>query len=149
MNKFMGLLAENVRVSPDEQQLYAQDHLPTIVASSNLNMWKPGDPFPQKGRRLLIGIAVYSTVDLCLLDALNEMLTSNGLDSDHFDVFSVLNCRTMSDFDNYVPTIGMVFQTPVVGVWEDGVLMERASGTAARELLCEIYPMLKKIRQCA
>lgn len=142
MTKFVDLLAGGAVKSPSEQQLCAQECLPIAISSSNLNVWKPGDSFAKQGRRILVGVATYSIADLCLLDALNELLNSNTLGCDRVDVFNVLDCRTTADFDEYVPTIGTVFQTPVVGVWEGGVLKEKASGAAARNLLYRLYPNL-------
>ncbi len=43
----------------------------------------------------------------------------------------------MEDFEKYVPGIGKVFQTPVVGYWEDGLLKEKAWGKKGRDLLSE------------
>ena len=45
---------------------------------------------------------------------------------------------TLDDTERYVPGIGRVFQTPVVGVWRDGVKISSAWGAAGCKLLAEI-----------
>lgn len=38
-----------------------------------------------------------------------------------------------------IPGIGKTFQTPVVGVWEKGVLTQKATGAAGRDLIIARY----------
>src|SRR6185369_11474940 len=100
-------------------QRVASELLPAAVASTRMSMWSPGESFPTNGARTLIGIAVYSLYDLDLLDALE----SGSFGPDTVQVFNVNDCATMSDFEQYIPSIGNVFQTPVVGYWQDGHLL--------------------------
>jgi hypothetical protein len=88
-----------------------------------MHFWKLGDDISAASRRVLIGVAPYSGYDLKLLEALNEL----PLDpiSDRIDVFDVLACQTQEDFEKYIPGIGKVYQTPVVGIWEQGRLLQR------------------------
>jgi hypothetical protein len=81
----------------------------------------------------LIGVAPYSAYDLKLLEVLNELPLDPA--SDRIDVFDVLACQKQEDFEKYVPGIGKVFQTPVVGIWGNGKLEETNSGHSAREQL--------------
>ena len=39
-------------------------------------------------------------------------------------VFSVLDCHAQEDFEKFIPGIGNVFQTPVVGFWDGDTLRE-------------------------
>src|SRR5262249_27284589 len=105
------------------------------VAESRLHWWSPGNPVCERGKRLLIGVATYSEYDMRLLDLLDDALGESRCSSIHVDVFDVLDCPTMDDFDRYVPGVGIVLQTPVVGVWENGVLKDKGSGAPAREKL--------------
>src|SRR5262249_50610849 len=107
-------------------------------ARSRLNWWRRGMQIPSQGKRLLIGVAPYSAADLQLLDATNEVLAQARGEPIRVDVFNVLECQSMADFDSYLPGIGPVYQTPVAGLWEEGVLRETASGRAARELIARV-----------
>jgi hypothetical protein len=40
--------------------------------------------------------------------------------------------------DRYVPGTGRVFQTPVVGLWSDGQLVDKATGRTGRELVARV-----------
>jgi hypothetical protein len=53
----------------------------------------------------------------------------------HVDVFDVSECKTMEEFQRYVPDVGAVLQTPVVGLWQDGKLTTTATGKEARDLV--------------
>jgi hypothetical protein len=41
----------------------------------------------------------------------------------------------MDDFDRYIPGIGEVFQTPVVGVFVGGGLVDKATGLSQSETI--------------
>ena len=111
--------------------------LSEALSTSRLNHWKARDNIASAKRRVLIGVAPYSQYDLKLLEALNELPLDPA--SDRIDVFDVLACQTQEDFEEYVPGIGKVYQTPVVGIWRNGKLEERNSGHSARELLMRLY----------
>ena len=98
-------------------------------------VWTPGESFPTTGARVLVGIATWSLYDLDLLDALD----SRSFGDDTVHVFDMDSCKTMSDFENYIPGIGNVFQPPVVGYWQDGRLLYREQGAAARNWLLTRY----------
>jgi hypothetical protein len=107
------------------------------VSRSPFRLWSPGDPIPATGDRLLIGVATWSAHDLALLDAVSAALPtrSRGL---AVDVFTVADCSSPQAFERYVPGIGNVFHTPVVGLWADGRLVETASGKRGRELIARV-----------
>ena len=72
-----------------------------------------------------------------LLDALDQRV---GVGTEEkVDVFNVLDFKSQSDFDKYVPGIARVFQSPVLGVWEDGTLKRSLSGSDARYFLIDRY----------
>jgi hypothetical protein len=106
---------------PALEQGQAERQFPLLTARSHLHLWRPGDTICSTGRRILIGVATYSIHDLRLLDVVEQLLSqSNDNRLLRVDVFSAHQCQTQDDFDKYVPGIGPVFQTPVVGIWEDG-----------------------------
>jgi hypothetical protein len=119
------------------QQRDAGVKLAELFRESWLHPWKPGDPIENRVPRILLGVASYSVADLALLDMVDE---AHGHASawPRIDVFDVVECRSMEDFEKYVPGIGKVFQTPVVGLWEEGVLKEKAWGKAGRDLLSKV-----------
>jgi hypothetical protein len=142
MTNFIKLLTEDLGLSVQEQQEHANREFAERVINSNLHLWKPGDPYPDKGRRTLIGVAAsYSIPDLQLLDAVDEKLDRVEYGNDRVDVFNVSDCKTMEDFEGYVPGSGNVYQTPIVGIWEDGILKQRAWGEPARDAIRQLYQL--------
>jgi hypothetical protein len=163
MTPFTNLFGSHLELSPGEQQRLVEQEFPALVARGPLHWWTPGESVADT-RRLLIGAATYSRYDMRLLDLVYEAkchsvapasaqhVTSKGLglvelaaEQLRVDVFSVLACGSHEDFSKYVPGIGQVFQTPVVGFWEKGILREKATGAAGRGLvarICGIDPKL-------
>lgn len=137
MNRFADLLQQDSGLPVAEQQAGANRRFPDLLAVSGLHLWKAGDPLPVKGKRILLGIAPYARLDLQLLDLLSELLGRADTCLPRVEVFNILDCRTMEDFDKYVSGIGKVYQTPVVGIWEEGVLKEKAWGKPARDLIAQ------------
>jgi hypothetical protein len=135
MEKFADLLLKTSG-NPGQAQQLAAELFPRVVAMSKMKLWRIGDPFSNVGSRILIGIAAsYSIPDLQLLDE----ITSNI--SDQMDVFDVSDCKEMKDFENYIPGIGNVYATPIIGYWENGVLKESLSGFHARNWLVNRYQL--------
>jgi hypothetical protein len=139
MEKFVDLLLKTPDI-PDQAQQLAAELFPRVVAMSKMRLWRIGDPVSNVGSRILIGVAAsYSIPDLQLLDELNKRLSSASNISDQVDVFDVSDCKEMKDFENYIPGIGNVYHTPVIGYWENGVLKESLSGFHARNWLVNRY----------
>lgn len=149
MTRFADLLRYDGRRSVAEQQEAAGRRFPDLIARSPLTWWRPGDPIATEGRRLLIGVAAsYSLLDLQLLDALVEEEPQSRRARPRIDVFDIEACPTMADFESYVPGIGRVYQTPVAGLWEDGILKQKAWGSSARDLIgvcCELEPQIRQL----
>jgi hypothetical protein len=72
-----------------------------------------------------------------LLDAVSQAL-QGGATGLAVSVFNVANCQSADAFEGYVPGVGAVFHTPVVGLWSDGKLLEKASGKAGRDLVVRV-----------
>jgi hypothetical protein len=141
---FVELLVPRAGKTVAECQLAARTAFPEFVESSEMHLWRPGQPMSANGRRLVIGVATYSVHDLNLLDLIQSYLTSHSVNGGidfapdsvlSVDVFDVLDCRTPNDFEKYVPGIGPVSQTPVVGLWVDGGLVGSAFGYDGRMLI--------------
>lgn len=114
-----------------------EDRFPSVVSTSPFRLWSPGNPIPAKGKRVLIGVATWSAYDMKLLDAVSQVLQRSPLDL-MVDVFNVADCSSLESFERYMPGIGRVFQTPVVGLWSDGQLVDKATGRSGRELAARV-----------
>jgi hypothetical protein len=124
-------------VSLGPRQKDVDDRFPSVVSTSPFRLWSPGNPIPETGKRLLIGVATWSAHDMKLLDALAQALQRLPPDLT-VEVFNVAGCSSAEAFDRYVPGIGKVFHTPVVGLWSEGRLVEQATGRAGRELAARV-----------
>jgi len=139
MTRFHDLFREPSRgphdpFAPDRRS----EHFPAIVADTPFHLWKPGDPIPATGHRLLIGIATWNGYDMSLLDLIEESLRGGRTPPVRVDVFDTDQCRSFEDFRRYVPGIAEGYQTPLVGHWVDGILRESAWGYDGCELAIRV-----------
>jgi hypothetical protein len=122
---------------PDDP--YEADRLlPAFVKNSPFQFWQPGDPVPQRGVFVLLGVATWSGYDMQLLDILEEAMATPG-DYPTVAVFNAGILTSMEAFYDYIPGVPDVFHTPAVGVWHDGVLTENAEGYLARDLVARMF----------
>lgn len=105
-----------------------------VERSPRLHLWSPDQLIPDRGPRLLIGAATWSGYDLNLLDLIEEAPVV-GIRVDVFDVDSLTN---EDDFQRYIPGLVHAFQTPFVGYWVDGRLVESATGFHGRQLVVRV-----------
>src|SRR5688572_5030272 len=131
MNSFQGLLQAHRDLPVGEQQEAVEARLPELAARVGFRVWNPGDSIRVTGRRVLIGVAPYSPLDLRLLDEITPFVSANP-ETVSVDLFNVRDVRQMGDFEAYVPGIGAVLQPPVAGLWVDGHLVQKATGSRAR-----------------
>jgi hypothetical protein len=118
---------------------YAVDHdFPAAVAESHLRLWKPGDPIPDRGTRVLFGVAMWSQYDLHLLDVINQALAERDDNDLTVDVFNAGILTTLEDFENYIPGLE-AHHTPVLGIWQDGKLIERQFGYHASDRIARMF----------
>jgi hypothetical protein len=127
---FLDLLRRDPALSVGERQNRASEELPDWVRSSALRWLTQTDSVNGTGDKLVVGVAVWSRYDLTLLDDLNAFAAANP--DVRVYVFDV--DRIGGQFDRFVPGIGDVGQTPVVGVWAGGVLVAKDTGFAGRQL---------------
>jgi hypothetical protein len=118
---------------------WADRQFPPLVAGGPLRLWRPGMTVAEKGTRLLIGVATWSGYDMRLLDLIAEAKRANPHEESIVEVFNTADCRRMSDFREYIPTVPDVLQTPVLGVWQDGRLQEAHQGYHARDLIARRF----------
>lgn len=137
-NSFANLLDGNSKIDPGSQQRWAAVSFTKVVESSGFS----SDARSQRADRIVIGVASYSVRDLQMLDMVakkvNDEITSPETE---IVVFDTLSCKTMDEFQAIIPGIGVVLQTPVVGVWRNGILVEKASGSKAFEVIKNIFKL--------
>jgi len=129
--KLIDTLFENRHLQPGEQLRYVLSELPERIKSMGLNIWNSGDRIQSSGKRILLGIAHYSREDLELLDLLREL----PLEEVQLDIFIVSACKSQSEIEIYIPGIQKVVNTPVVGIWQDGILVDKAIAGKAIQIL--------------
>lgn len=137
MTRFADLLASELPAGNGIDHRYIASRFRDAAARSRFKLWSPEMPIPQAATRILVGAADYSHPDLRLLDFVDQALAQrNGADT-CWQVFDTTECQRMEDFEKYIPGIGNVYQTPVIGVWQNGVLTQRAWGKPAREIILQ------------
>jgi hypothetical protein len=128
MKTFSSLLEYREGKTPRDAQAKARSGFPKKVSQSKLRLRNPGDPLPATGRHFIVGVASYSADELGLLDQLQDFLEKAKIHGIDVEVFDVLSCGQMGDFEKFIPGIGGVYRTPIVGVVSDGKLIDHASG---------------------
>jgi hypothetical protein len=140
MSRFLDLNKHTPKIADGVFDFSARELLfPATVAASRLRLWAPGNPIPDKGTRILLGTATWSGYDMHLLDVIDEALRKMNGKAPLVEVFNAGILTSQDAFEHYIPGIGEVLQMPVVGVWHDGRLVERASGYAARDLAARMF----------
>lgn len=128
VRRFTALLEFAEGQSPAVAQRKARSGFPGRVSKSRLKLRRRSAPLAGGGKQFLIGVATWSAEDLQLLDELDEALDQVAGKRPDVQVFDVVDCERMSDFVEFIPGIGEVYGTPVVGVFRDGELIDRATG---------------------
>jgi hypothetical protein len=139
MRTVKSIVEESRKLNAWDRAPYISQHLPEAFPVNAVRMWRLGDPFSQKGRRILIGVATYDLPELRALAELIDAVRHTPATNETIDVFDTAACRSMEDFQHYVPGVGPALHPPIVGVWEDGELNQKASGAEARKLLTKHF----------
>lgn len=116
------------------------------VQSAGFRYWAAGDSVVCHGRRVLLGVALYSPLDLRFLDALSSRVASRrGHVVDRIDVFNLSDVEGQRDLIRYFPGIDLARDPrcpPFVGIWENGKEKGCGCGTSGLRLLDDVYPDL-------
>jgi len=136
---FRSLLRSSPGENPGENQRRASREFPGRIANSQMHWWSAGDPIHQVGRRLLIGVAVWSGYDLRLLDFIETSLRESIIEDIHVDVFNMDAIGPQYLFEPYIPGLGEIHHEPVVGLWINGILESRGAGYQGRKIVSEIF----------
>lgn len=126
---------DELQASVYQQNRYAEEKFPVIVSQSNLLLCQQQNKCYEDSMKLLIGVATYSRYDMELLDLIDNVLNEQHLLQGHVYVFDITTCKTMECLEQYIPGIGGARQTPVVGVWQNGLLIAKGEGKIAKEII--------------
>jgi hypothetical protein len=134
MNTFHDLFRQPTRrvgggFPPDRRR----ELFPGFVERSPKLHLRTDQAVPAKGAYLLLGVATWSGYDMNLLDLIEEV-PDNGV---RVEVFDADSFSTPDDLARLIPGTAFL-QTPFVGYWLDGKLVESASGYAARQLVARV-----------
>jgi hypothetical protein len=140
MEKFADLMLDNSSAGDIQVQRELDRRFYALLADSGFNHWIYGDPFPLVGRRILLGLTNYSEQDLNLLDSLRTKLAEYPTTTDRIDVFCIGEYKTLEARAKCLPGLDR-YQTPVVGIWQDGDVEEKAYGADGRKLIMELYDL--------
>ena len=126
----------------EDFQRGTSERLLQAIRESNFHPWYPGQPFKQTGMRVLVGISTYVPTELRFLDCIAKV--KGHFEDIHLDVFELSLCQSQEEIDACFPGIGPVFQTPAIGVWEDGQLTQTGSNVLGRNLLMRLFEIDKE-----
>lgn len=121
-----------------EVQEHSRRLLPERVSQSSLRWWSPGTPLPGTADFLLIGVAVWSMRDMSLLDILEQRVSATKPQPAVF-VFDADAITSPDQLQSVFPGIGLIHHTPIVGRWENGQLVEKASGHEAKRIVIRLF----------
>lgn len=93
------------------------------------------DSIPEHGTYLRIGAASWNGYDMALLDEVESKLGSLRPGALTVSVFDIDECDSPDDIEKQIAGIGPVPQTPALGLWVDGRLVQTASGFDAKQLV--------------
>jgi hypothetical protein len=134
---FAALLTHQSGRSVGEIQVDAGRKLGPLLATVGIPLREPNQPLLTHGRQLVLGVASFSTHDLQLLDEIAQAWDQSSTAGARLAVFDLQQCRDQEDVARFLPgEFGPVWNTPVLGVWDDGALTQRIDGVAeCRQML--------------
>jgi hypothetical protein len=142
---FHELLENPNKIEPGHLQASARKLFPDVVRKSHLELFTRGQSFPQHGKYVLIGVAVYSPKELQLLDAVDAAY-SQWRNISQVAVFDLMEYKDRYDLQMhflsppmYQPNPRFYFrfipESPVVGLWDGSVLTSLETGFYGAEKL--------------
>ena len=131
-------LLTDASMNAEEQQRFAAAHFPDELSAHGMRLWRPGESYSLVAERYLLGVATYSVDDLKLMDMVDFDMRNGRFGEASLDFFDMSRIKRMAEFEEYIPGITPVNQSPILGVWRDGILVERLQGYAARRRLISL-----------
>jgi hypothetical protein len=122
------------------RQESAQRLFPAVLREHGLTLRTPGDPISTAHDTLVLGIAAcYSPHELEFLDRAWKGLKDQS--DDRIEVFDTCSVETAADLEALLPGFGEIIQTPCLGVWKRGKLVQRQFGGRVFAFLRSRYGM--------
>jgi hypothetical protein len=142
MKTFAQLFLEGQQRNPFDNGEFVRSRADEGLSGSGVALRTSIEPLSMQNGVALV-VAFYSLSDLKFLDQLVSTLRSQArpLMKEPILIFDALSFKKMADFETLIPSIGRVLQTPVVGVWENGHVVEKGVGREARMVLARKYGM--------
>jgi hypothetical protein len=139
MTRFADLVRYQPGLDAGAAQEAARRRLPqTLGQTYPMRHWRPGDPVPADGERLLIGTVVWNTPEMRLLDVIVDRLVEPDSPGVLVDVFDADSCSSADEIRQAIPGVEVMHQSPFVGRWVDGRLTEVAAGYLGRRLIARV-----------
>jgi hypothetical protein len=139
MTTFAQLFREGQKADPRDPSRLARLKAPEILEGATLQYKADLVPIVIDNG-VVLGIGFYDFPELELLDRLIENRSHFvNFEQEPVFVFDVLSCKTMDDFIAMLPEFGPVYQTPIVGIWKNGKLIEKAVGGKGHALLARHF----------
>ena len=133
MGQLTQLWADSVRFAdPHAQQQYVAERIGAALAVSRLKLYQHG--FTTSATRVVIIFAPYVRAELELLDEIESRMNDIIV-----EVMDVRSLEGMEHLQQVIPGIGKVPQTPMIGVWREGSLVDSGWGFDARRKLERIF----------
>jgi hypothetical protein len=120
-------------------QARARRLLPDRVTQPSLRWWSPDQPLPDDARFLLVGVAVWSGYDMNMLDHLDRAVAAGRRPDTPVYVFDTDAVSSREEFEAFLPGIGFVHHTPIIGYWESGELVDKACGFHGRQIVARLF----------
>lgn len=140
MTTFFDLFADQSTPERGYDPREKDRRFPEVIAGSPFRLWRPGDPIPMRGNRLLIGVATWCGYDMRLLDVMAEALSHKQIDSPIVEVFN-LDDLPQKELDRYIKGLGSIFlhHPPVAGFWRDSRLDWFGQGHEAYGFVARLF----------
>ena len=106
-----------------------------MVEQSGLFLWDSKRKPNSGENRLVVGVNSVSRPDMALFNTLRDWAMPLKQSGVRVEVFNVVSFQSLADFEARMPGLGLVFHTPVAGIWENERWEEKASGGDARFLI--------------
>lgn len=134
MGRFTDLTHLTFGPSASDQQDAARKQFAQYVRDSKLLEFT-SQRAPKNGTFLLIGAATWSQYDMALLDQIDVVLQIDRPSRLTVFVFDLDECQSTHELNERIPGVGEAFQSPVVGLWIDGKIVQTAWGFEARKFV--------------
>lgn len=116
-----------------------------VINENGMSSWESGQIISATPLRILIGLGVYSKIELSWMHELARVYqTGDYCDTIHIDVFDFAACNSIEEMQLYFPSFelrNISVGTPIVGLWKFAVLDCVQGGYLGRMLVSNIFDL--------